>query len=86
MGVGWHSAMDCQAARSRMHDKGAHSSELAWRFAEEYAAKPCLTRDWVRYFFVVFFVVFSVVFSLAPGSQLGQSIPLAPKAPALHYS
>ena len=34
MGMGWHAANDCQAARSRMHDSGAHSSELpgAWRW------------------------------------------------------
>ena len=35
VGIGWHSARDCQAALSRMQDKGAHSSELAWRFAAE---------------------------------------------------
>ena len=35
VGIGWHSASDCQAALSRMHDNGAHSSELAWRLAAE---------------------------------------------------
>ena len=35
VGIGWHSANDCQAARSSMQDRGAHSSELAWRFAAE---------------------------------------------------
>ena len=35
VGTGWHSASDCHAALSRMQERGAHSSELAWRFAAE---------------------------------------------------
>ena len=33
VGIGWHSANDCQAALSSMQDRGAHSSELAWRLS-----------------------------------------------------
>ena len=39
VGAGWHSASDCQAALSRMQERGARSSELAWRFAAEYAKR-----------------------------------------------
>ena len=49
VGLGRHSANDCHAALSRMHDSGAHSSELAWRLAVEYAQVPCLTRVCVRW-------------------------------------
>ena len=49
VGFGRHSASDCHAALSRMQDSGAHSSELAWRLAVEYAQVPCLTRVCVRW-------------------------------------
>ena len=41
---GAHSARACHAARSRMHDIGPHSSELAVRFASEKGV-PCRTRN-----------------------------------------
>ena len=49
VGFGRHSTSDCHAARSSMHERGAHSSELAWRLATEYAHVPCLTRVCVRW-------------------------------------
>ena len=47
--VGRHSAIDCHAAVSRRHARGAHISAEACLLAWEKGASPCLTRSCVRW-------------------------------------